>query len=405
MVAGMGRLGWLAAVLLLTAVGRCHDVVFSAARLKAMKGGFQAIESAHLYRIHEDGSGLKPLTAGGDSDTNPCLTSDGRRILFWRRDRNDLVGNIRLCSIGLNGGDFKILGSYHDIDLSRPTDVAHFLAGSGKLQVQVGPNTWGGVRVRIKAPGVKLRISEWSAVSPSGRYVEVSTEDVNRFILDLTNGKLTPLKGVRSDAGGTDVPEDFAWLDEHTVFSGFYAAESKAELFSLKTLQTQYFDVYRNIGGQAAEKNTFRSTQWATNPDGVKAFWYNPEHQQILFQVVNRSEDGGEPAIYCVRRSDGLIRFQIAECFLEDVKKDGSEFLTTSWKWGNGFGRDGATPLRKLQIWDRRTLKPRELGFERPACNGALPSSWRGRSIRFTTTVGQFLVIPTRCSTTLRARG
>ena len=84
MVAGMGRLGWLAAVLLLTAVGRCHDVVFSAARLKAMKGGFQAIESAHLYRIHEDGSGLKPLTAGGDSDTNPCLTSDGRRILFWR---------------------------------------------------------------------------------------------------------------------------------------------------------------------------------------------------------------------------------------------------------------------------------------------------------------------------------
>ena len=201
MVAQMGRWVLAGAILLLVAVGQGDDIIFSAARLKGVRGAYKAIDSAHIYRVREDGSGMRQLTSSSESDTNPCLTVDGKEILFWRRNRNDLVGDIRLCSVALDGTRFKVIRNFEDVDLTRPIDAARLLTGNRKIHTSVGTDKWGEMRVLIAQPGGKGNFTQWSAVSPSGRYVWVASEDKDSPFLDLVSGRIWSLKGLPSEAG------------------------------------------------------------------------------------------------------------------------------------------------------------------------------------------------------------
>ena len=371
MVSGMNWRLFGALLLFVIANAACaDDIVFSAAHLMRSGKGYATVDSSHLYRINENGTGLRQLTSGEESDTNPCVSTDRKRILFWRRNKDDLVGDIRLCSINFDGSDFRTLRQFDEIDLHRPMDLARLLAAYPGTEIRRAKPNRSGFDIVVRLPRGKQTLGD-VILSPNCRFVRAYSHSADSSVLDLTTGRERAIEGIPSEHGGVKVAENIAWIDDKTLFHSYYNEDSLAAIASADGWRVHQLTIHQRNNGRSIEKAIFKSTQWATNPDGVKAFWFDTNHQRVLFQIVNRTEDGGEPAIYCIRRSDGLIEFQIGGSFLEDMKLDRTKFLLTTWQWGDGYLKEGTLPLRKLVIWDQKTLKPRMLGFDLACCEGA----------------------------------
>jgi Tol biopolymer transport system component len=113
----------VASLLSLWSAACADDIVFSAARARRAHGAYFQAGLAHLYRVMLDGSGLRQLTSGDTNDMDPERSPDGKHVLFWRQDKNDLVGQTWLCSIAPDGTDLKKLRRMTEQTLGSPIDA------------------------------------------------------------------------------------------------------------------------------------------------------------------------------------------------------------------------------------------------------------------------------------------
>jgi len=347
--------------LLLSGVVHADDVVFAAARLRLVNGKYYPLESSHLFRVRTDGSKLKQITFGREMDTDPCVSADGRRLLFWRRDANDLVGNVRLFSAALDGRDQKVLFTFDDVDLSRPTALARALAIGGGISIRPtaeDPKFQFGYLITL-GKGPKPFVAGFPDVSPGGKYLRCVTEDVSPVGVDLkTSKRFSAAEGI--------------WVDDRTVLSG--SLEAGVSFFTLSTVSGRVIAkhrIFNVVKGKPVNCSVVVEWSRQQDDDGQKAYRLESRGKNILLQETWRSDAGGIPVIYCFGANTGRLRFELADLFLEGVDSEKAHFLTTTWKWGRGFGCEGTAPLRKLVIWDAKSVIPRQLGFDLASCHGA----------------------------------
>jgi len=355
----IGRmLGFLVSAIFIASGARADDVIFAAARLKAVEGRFLPIEASHLYRVGTDGTGLRQITFGVDSDTDPCVSIDGRRLLFWRR-RDDLVGDVRLISAAFDGTDQRVLYRVTDLDLSSPTDLARVLAYQRRVKFRPDPD--GDPRTACEMKASKK--AGWQTIkglslSPSGRYLHCDTKEGTDVAIDLRSGKtISSVSGV--------------WLDDRVLVWPSLKEEGWLEFSSIYGDPSREIDIHNVVNGKKVDCVSIAGSEREVDQQGYKAFRLGPSGKEVLLQTVWRSEAGGNPLTYGFSVVTGRVRFELKDLFLEGVDRSRAHFLTTTWKWGSGWNSDGAVPLRKLQIWDAASVKPKQLGFDLESCDGA----------------------------------
>lgn len=317
-------------------VSNADDIIFSGTRLKLADGKYTAIEAAHLYRIGVDGANLQQITFGEDCDIDPCISKNGRRLLFWRRDRLDSVGGTCLCSAAFDGSDVKVLHKFTSEFISNPREIAR------------------------------------STVSNDGVYIGPRLKKRHR-IADDPEAVFPEIPGIPSKEGGTSVPTNVGCLDDYTLVCNYwdFGNTSKLGIYSVTTQKTRRLKINKVVNGRKIEAAIFGSSQWFENPNGRRAFWIGRKREDILLQQVLRTEDGGGPKLYRIDATTGRIKSEVAGYFLEDADPSRSHFLTTTWKWGKGWLADGAVPYQKLVIWDSEFSHPKQLGLNLASCEGA----------------------------------
>jgi hypothetical protein len=266
------------------------DVVFAAAKLRTDGGAYFSTESSHLYRIHTDGTGLQQLTFGDDQDTSPCLSADRKAIVFLRSDKDDLARTVCLCSVGPDGSHQTILRSYTQ------TDTEYVRATDNEIEI-------------VKADLAKA-------------------------------GGIKPLPGdpnTKTSNGGISGATPTTRLDDQTLLCGFDSDDpSLLGIGTEKGRLTRKMNVYHVVEGKKHLCPLFGSEQRSRNSGGFRAFRFGTDRSDLLLQVVARTNDGGDPAIYCFGFKTGSVRFELAHQFLEDADWKQNHFLTTSWQWGKG---------------------------------------------------------------------
>jgi hypothetical protein len=308
---------WALGFLLSCGAAFGEDVVFSATAVRKSEGAYFPVGAAHLYRVGEDGKGLVQLTSGDQSDTDPCHSADRGRIFFWRQDPMGLIGQVWQCAIKTDGSDLKVLRRESRLDLGSPADSEE----KGR-----------------KKPGMEF--------------------------------KLTNLEG-KPDP--TDSTVDLAYVDDNTRVFGYYGGpEHWMGMATAAGHLIREISITHKVHGKKLFSNVFGDEQWKMNPEGSLAFWYGREKERILLQEVARTNDGGDPGIYCFNAKTGLVSFEIAHQFLQDMDSDRSHFLTTTWEWGKGQSRDGAVPLSQLMIWQAGTVKAVPIGLPLAHCGSAI---------------------------------
>lgn len=298
-------------LLALPLIAKADDVIFSAAKVIKSHGSYIRKDPAHLYRWTPNGNRYRPLTAGPMDDTDPCLSPDGKTILFWRRDNPNLVGRSWLCSIKLDGTGFQIL----------------------------------------------RRVAKQNMESPLvERYPEKSLVDIE-------------LPGIPSSEGGTDTSIDPAQMQDGTYAYGFYTQTSLLALATSGGKPIGHFQVTKTVNGKKFPAAIFGSEQWQQNPGGAKAFWFGPGRHQILLQNVVRTENGGQPTLIWVSTKTASVQRTLSGFYLQDVDQARTSFLTTGLRRGSDPSADGAVPLQTLLM--RSPDKTREIGPPNSTCLGA----------------------------------
>lgn len=305
----LGRLGALFLIASSSVGAYADDIVFSTAKVIRRGGAYHRSEVSHLYRCRPDGQGRRQLTAGTMDDTDPCVAPDGRRILFWRRDPQDLIGRTWLCSILPDGSDLRI----HE-------------------------------RVGTPDPG-----------SPLDRF---------------GRSKSPELPGIPSQEGGTSMPQTVARLQDGGFVFGYYGQGSALGMADQQGKPIRRLSPYKVVQGRKMRATLFGDSQWQDNPEGVRAYWIGPGRRQLLLQRVLRTADGGFPYLFFLDARSGQIRRRLEGHFVQDVDAKGADLLTTSRQSLTGLGRGGAVPLQPLSLW-RSQRRPRVITPPDASCFGA----------------------------------
>lgn len=221
-------------------------------------------------------------------DTAPCLSPDGKRILFWRRDRQDLIGRTWLCSILPDGKDLRVLKRAGTADLGSPRDA-------------FGEEEF---------PGTER------------------------------------IPGIPSPEGGTSVPQNIAQLQDGSYVFGYYGEQSLMGMADKRGRPIGRFRAYKIVRAKKMWATLSASSQWQDNPEATKAFWFGPGRKRLLLQRVLRNGDEGFPHLFFIDINSGRIRRRLDGHFLDDVDSKRADFLTTTLRRGAG-----AVPLQSLFLW------------------------------------------------------
>jgi len=271
-------------------------------------------------------------------------------------------------SSAFDGSDQRVIASFENIDIVRPIDLARLLSVPGVKLVSEAEDVEPTYYFRL--PGLAKAILLGDVrVSSGGRFLSgLDMEGDGTFLFDFRAGKRLPLK-VRF--------EDPAWIDnESVIYAGGYDPSRETDpsavgIYDAKSSTHRQVQVSKLVDGERLPSDVFHEGHAAMNFDGGQAYWFGSGGKAILMQQIERTLDGGLPGIWCFSAKSGVIRFEIGGEFLEDVALDRTHFLATTWKWGKGWHSNGTTALRKLVIWDGKTLHGRQLGFDLAFCQGA----------------------------------
>ncbi|MDR3692326.1 MAG: hypothetical protein P4L46_23285 [Fimbriimonas sp.] len=347
------------------------DVVYSAAHVREVHGKFFPVDTPHLYRVGTNGKNLRRITFGDRADTQPSLAPDHNHVLFWRKDKSDLISNSILCSVATDGTGFKELLRFLDDGRLDLVSLKRAYLGAEPYRVKPVRTADDVANLQVIAPNGNVRIKSLTpAIAPGGRWLTYG-KDASTNLVDLRTGKEIELRGIPSEAGGTAVPVSITWIDDSSLINGFYDIASLFRITTVGTLQEKPRHFHRVEQGRSQDLEVFASTQWRQNPDGVRAFRYGVGGKNILLQVVGRTEDGGSPATYGFVASTGEVRFIQKGLFFEDEARDRRTFLVSSWNWGKGWLGDGTAPLRTLSLWDVVGRKAIPITAEGLSCEGA----------------------------------
>jgi hypothetical protein len=264
-----------------------------------------------------------------------------------------------------------VLRSFDDLDTDQLVDIARATTVNERFDPIVVPaakSDWG-EKVVVRKHKADQFLESSALMSPDGRYATL----VSSYVLDRRTGKLTKLPEIRSKQGGTDVPESVAWLDEHTLISGYYdEASNLVGIVATNGRHYRQVHVFNVVYGKRVDCKVFGNTQWQQNGVGSKATRLRSSGNEIILQSVERTEDGGHPSLFCFKERSGRVRFELSGEFLQEASPDKTHFLTTGWDWGTGFETDGAVPLQKLHLWDAGSVRSTPIGFPLMTCSGAV---------------------------------
>ncbi len=262
-------------------------IVFGAANIRTERGSFFKTSSSHLFSCRLDGSNVHQLTFGPSDDSEPSFDKRAGLIRFTRRSPLDLVNSSLKGAVRLDGSGF-----------------------TSKVLPDVTENV---------------------------DYADASE-------------KAPTLPGIPSKEGGVASPIDAADLHVgREVYGFFWESPSLMGMARKGEKKPTMINLFVRYSGTKRPVDVFCSGRRASE-SGSRAFWTSPQKGELLIQQVSTDEQGGQPHLYMVNVWTGEVTLTIQNEFTEDLSPKLKCYLTSSWSWGSGFGKDGAVPRSVLRV-------------------------------------------------------